>query len=130
MATSMYLMQLRVAAQGAVVGTLSLGLIYQIYKRIDHLRHPEIVENSSATNKGLYIQYLGFKIHNFFYVEYWIILWSSFVFSLQSGRIECVYWFVPVVSICSALFIICLFIDLFGMSTIRLCMSSDISCVI
>lgn len=67
MATSMYLMQLRVAAQGAVVGTLSLGLIYQIYKRIDHLRHPEIVENSSATNKGLYIldsKYIIFSMWN------------------------------------------------------------------
>lgn len=37
MATSMYLMQLRVAAQGTVVGTLSIGLLYQIYTRINHL---------------------------------------------------------------------------------------------
>lgn len=51
MATSMYLMQLRVAAQGTVVGVLSIGLLFQIYKRIEHLRHPEIVE-ASATKKG------------------------------------------------------------------------------
>lgn len=55
MATSMYLMQLRVAAQGTVVGILSLGLIYQIYNRIERLRHRDAsIEPStpSALKKG------------------------------------------------------------------------------
>ncbi|OQR68729.1 hypothetical protein BIW11_12720 [Tropilaelaps mercedesae] len=37
-------MQLRVATQGAVVGMLTLGCCYQLYKRLtfkDELHHPE-----------------------------------------------------------------------------------------
>lgn len=55
MATSMYLMQLRVAAQGTVVGTLSIGLLYQIYKRLEHRWYPENriePSPSSAIKKG------------------------------------------------------------------------------
>lgn len=33
MSTSVYLMQLRVGAQGAAVGSLTLGLIYTMYKQ-------------------------------------------------------------------------------------------------
>lgn len=52
MATSMYLMQLRVAAQGTVVGTLGIGLIYQIYSRINHLWYAEDQSKKSANKKG------------------------------------------------------------------------------
>lgn len=51
MSTSMYLMQLRVASQGTVVGTLCLGLMYSIYTRYMNLRKREALEAQQSSSK-------------------------------------------------------------------------------
>lgn len=48
MMTSMFLMQLRVAAQGAVVGTLSLGLLYTMASK--YLFKSEPTDHTKDTN--------------------------------------------------------------------------------
>lgn len=53
MATSMYLMQLRVAAQGTVVGIISIGLFYQIYTRLNHMWFAEDQSKTSTNKKGM-----------------------------------------------------------------------------
>lgn len=46
---SVYLMQLRVAAQGTVVGTLCLGLIYSMAERYYNKKYPSTDANSSSS---------------------------------------------------------------------------------
>lgn len=48
MMTSMFLMQLRVAAQGAVVGTLSLGLLYTMASRYLFKSEPDHTKDNNG----------------------------------------------------------------------------------